>query len=251
MEDAAVWTVEELVRRAGLALTGSARAGGYAGAPNGRVRELPDQRVLRWYTSIGVVDRPIGGRGRGARYGPRHLRQLVAVKQLQAHGLALAEIQARLAGIGDDELARIAPLPPEVLAPAVVVAAPPAPTVPAPTAAPTLASPPDGAQVPPLPRFDRADSSSRRFWAFEPAAAEHRDPPAAGAAGPTGERIDVRPLAGLELAPGALLVLTAAPHPDDLAEFAEAARPLLAALARRGLIPRSVSPTEPTEGATR
>lgn len=232
MDEAAAWTLEELVQRVALALTGSAQAGIYSGAPNGRVRELPDQRVIRWYASIGIVDRPIGGRGRGARYGVRHLRQLVAVKQLQAQGLALAEIQAQLAGIPDDELARLVSLPPEVLA----------------------SRPPEGRAGPGStasgrsePRLDRSDSPSRRFWAVEPAPAAHDDPSAAAPA----RDPKVRPLAGLELAAGALLVLPVSPHPDDVAELAEAARPLLDALIRKGLIPRSAPLAEPIEGARR
>ncbi|HEX2805271.1 MAG TPA: MerR family transcriptional regulator, partial [Kineosporiaceae bacterium] len=86
MDEAPGWTLEELVRRVGLALDGAARVGAYPGAPNGRVRDVPDQRVIRWYTSTGLVDRPIGGRGRGARYGTRHLNQLMAIKRLQAVG---------------------------------------------------------------------------------------------------------------------------------------------------------------------
>lgn len=231
MDEAAAWTLEELVQRVALALTGSAQAGIYSGAPNGRVRELPDQRMIRWYASIGVVDRPIGGRGRGARYGLRHLRQLVAVKQLQAQGLSLAEIQAQLAGVPDDELARLVSLPPEVLA----------------------SRPPEGragsgssASGRSEPRLDRSDSPSRRFWAVEPAPVAHGDPSAAPAPVPK-----VRPLAGLELAAGALLVLPVSPHPGDVAELAEAARPLLDALIRKGLIPRSAPLAEPTEGARR
>jgi hypothetical protein len=43
-----------------------------------------------------------------ARYGPRHLRQLVAIKRLQAQGLALAQIQARLTGATDAVLEQVA-----------------------------------------------------------------------------------------------------------------------------------------------
>jgi DNA-binding transcriptional MerR regulator len=207
-------------------LTGSAQSGDYPGAPNGRVRELPDQRMIRWYTSTGIVDRPFGGRGRGARYGVRHLRQLVAVKQLQAQGLQLADIQVRLAGVADDELARLVPLPPEAVEPA--------PASPVAQAAAGL-------------RIDRAEAPTRRFWAIDPAPVAHRAPDA-----PPQERLPVvHRFAGLELAPGALLVLPETPDPDDVAALAEAARPLVDALIRRGLIPRSASPAEPTEGASR
>src|SRR3954452_105990 len=95
MDGTPQWSLDELVHRVGLALEEATRSGGYPGAPNGRVRDVPDQRVIRWYTSTGLVDRPAGGRGRGARYGVRQLRQLVAIKRLQAQGLPLAEIQAR------------------------------------------------------------------------------------------------------------------------------------------------------------
>jgi DNA-binding transcriptional MerR regulator len=93
----------ELVQRVASVL-----AAGDVRAPNGRVTGLPDGRVIRWYTTIGLVDRPAGMRGRTALYGRRHLLQLVAVKRRQAEGLALAEIQAELAGATDATLHRIA-----------------------------------------------------------------------------------------------------------------------------------------------
>jgi DNA-binding transcriptional MerR regulator len=86
------WTLAELVQRAARAL-----AAADVRAPNGRVTEVPDARMIRWYTTTGLVDRPVM-RGRVATYGERHLLQLVAVKRLQAQGLTLAEIQQRLAG---------------------------------------------------------------------------------------------------------------------------------------------------------
>ena len=50
-------------------------------------------------------------RGRTALYGRRHLLQLVAIKCLQATGIALAELQRQLLGLTDAELARVAKLP--------------------------------------------------------------------------------------------------------------------------------------------
>ncbi|WP_344617055.1 MerR family transcriptional regulator [Dactylosporangium salmoneum] len=82
----------------------------YAGAPNGRVREVPDARAVRWYSTIGLVDRPVM-QGRTALYGPRHLAQLVAIKRLQSQGHKLADIQVELAGVPDDALMRIAEMP--------------------------------------------------------------------------------------------------------------------------------------------
>ena len=106
-----VWTLDELVDRVGRAL-----AAEYPGAPNGRVRDLPDRRAIRWYTTTGLVDRPLGMRGRTALYGDRHLLQLVALKRRQAEGRSLAEIQAELAGRTDAELTGVARVPAELLA---------------------------------------------------------------------------------------------------------------------------------------
>src|SRR5918996_2636452 len=100
------WTLDELAERVDAAL-----AVDYPGQPSGRVRDVPDRRAIRWYTTIGLVDRPAAHRGRTAMYGPRHLLQLVAVKRLQARGLPLVAIQQELAGATDAQLARVARLP--------------------------------------------------------------------------------------------------------------------------------------------
>jgi len=99
------WTIDELGAQVALAL-----AVDYEGPPNSRVREVPDQRTIRYYTTLGLIDRPAEMRGRTALYGPRHLLQLVAIKRLQARGLALAEIQERLLGLTDAALRRLAQL---------------------------------------------------------------------------------------------------------------------------------------------
>jgi DNA-binding transcriptional MerR regulator len=106
-----VWTLDELLERVSAALTAE-----YSGAPNGRVRDVPDRRAVRWYATTGLVDRPSVMRGRTALYERRHLLQLVAVKRLQSEGRALAEIQAELAGATDAKLAKIAKVPAELLA---------------------------------------------------------------------------------------------------------------------------------------
>src|SRR5918992_1310856 len=100
------WTLDELAERVDAAL-----AVDYPGQPSGRVRAVPDRRAIRWYTTIGLIDRPAAHRGRTALYGPRHLLQLVAVKRLQAEGRPLVAIQQELAGATDTQLARIARLP--------------------------------------------------------------------------------------------------------------------------------------------
>lgn len=105
------WPIAELARRVAAAL-----AHDYESADSGRVRAVPDVRAIRWYASIGLLDKPAAFRGRTALYGPRHLRQLVAVKRLQAEGLPLADIQAELAGVSPQRLSRLAAVPEAVLA---------------------------------------------------------------------------------------------------------------------------------------
>ena len=132
-----LWTLDELAARVADAL-----AVGYDGPANGRIRGVPDGRSIRWYTTVGIVDRPAAFRGRQAVYGERHLLQLVAIKRRQAAGRTLAEIQAELAGATDGQLRAIA----DVRA---AEAAQAAPAVQAATAAP--ARPRFWASAPPAP----------------------------------------------------------------------------------------------------
>jgi len=104
MKSEELLTLDELCARAALAL-----ADGYAGSPNDRVRDLPDARTVRYYGTLGLLDRPTI-QGRTAYYGRRHLLQLVAIKRLQTNGLSLGEIQERLLGRSDAELAKVARL---------------------------------------------------------------------------------------------------------------------------------------------
>jgi DNA-binding transcriptional MerR regulator len=86
-------------------------ADGYQGVRSGRIRDLPDERTVRWYQSVGILDRPSGFRGRAALYGRRHLVQIAVIKRLQAAGFSLESIQGGLAGKTDGELARSLELP--------------------------------------------------------------------------------------------------------------------------------------------
>jgi DNA-binding transcriptional MerR regulator len=101
-----LWTIDEL--SAGVA---DALAADYPGQSNGRVREVPDRRTIRWYTTIGLLDRPAAMRGRTALYGRRHLLQIVAIKRLQADGHTLAEVQQHLVGATATMLEDIARVP--------------------------------------------------------------------------------------------------------------------------------------------
>src|SRR5947209_6730779 len=97
------WTLDELCDQAAQAL---AREG--AAPLDGRVREVPDRRTLRYYTTLGLLDRPAEMRGRTAYYGRKHLWQLLAIKRLQARGQTLVQIQQALLGLSDEELLRLA-----------------------------------------------------------------------------------------------------------------------------------------------
>ncbi|HVV19075.1 MAG TPA: MerR family transcriptional regulator, partial [Pseudonocardiaceae bacterium] len=109
-----LWTIDEL--SAGVA---GALAADYPGQSNGRVRDVPDRRTIRWYTTIGLLDRPAAMRGRTALYGRRHLLQLVAIKRLQADGRTLAAVQEELLGATTAMLESIARVPAGVPSPAV------------------------------------------------------------------------------------------------------------------------------------
>jgi MerR HTH family regulatory protein len=225
----AIWTLDELTERVGGALSV-----GYDGQPSGRVRDLPDRRAIRWYTTIGLVDRPGATRGRTAMYGPRHLLQLVAIKRLQARGLSLVAIQAELAGATDAQLTRLARLP--GAAPPPAVAPPPGLREAAAGAAVPAATPAPGqgeAGTAPAATHAAGRGLVRRgrFWRERPveAAGAGGAPPVAAAA--------VATLRGVRLGERATLLLDPARPLDDadLRAILEAARPLLEALRARGL----------------
>lgn len=110
------WTIAELAEIAATTLAAGDQQGHGPARANGRVRDVPNERLIRWYVTVGLVDPPLSRRGRVARYGPRHLLQLVAIKRRQAEGRSLAEIQAELAGATNASLAAVARVPGTVLA---------------------------------------------------------------------------------------------------------------------------------------
>ena len=71
---------------------------------NGQVRAVPDERTLRWYGTLGLLDRPLSWRGRTALYGERHRLQALAIKRLQLAGWPIANIQQRLLSADDAAL---------------------------------------------------------------------------------------------------------------------------------------------------
>src|SRR5271157_4763365 len=100
-----LWTIHQLSAEVERVL-----AVDYEGSRNGRVRDIPDLRTIRYYTTAGLLERPAEMRGRTALYGRRHLLQLVAIKKLQASGLSLSQIQEWMAAATDLLLERLAGL---------------------------------------------------------------------------------------------------------------------------------------------
>lgn len=224
------WTIAELGRKVAEAL-----AVGYQGPPNGQVRAVPNQRSIRYYTTLGLLDRPVDMRGRTALYGPRHLRQLVAIKRLQAQGQSLAEIQEILAGASPRKLAAIARVPDALLAGA----------APADSMDSTLASDNDDE-----PRQTTARSTD--FWAALPreetcgdtdtdgvASADEERGLAADAQGhaDTDASLDAAILARIDLAPGVSLVVEPARAlgRGDVVAIRRAAAAVMNELVERGI----------------
>jgi DNA-binding transcriptional MerR regulator len=217
------WTLDELAERVDVAL-----AVDYPGPPSARVRAVPDRRAIRWYTTIGLIDRPVAHRGRTALYGPRHLLQLVAVKRLQASGLPLVDVQQQLAGATDTQLARVARLP----------GGPAALDV---RERPAAEQPGAG---PPRAVAGRARRAG--FWREQAAAFTAAPSGRAAPGGPAAPATStgypdpeppVANLRGVRLGEGATLLLEPGRQLDaaDVQAVVDAARPLLAVLRERGL----------------
>ena len=95
------WTLADLVSEA------ETRIAALPAPKNGQIRAVPDERTIRYYGTLGLLDRPIAMRGRTALYGRRHLAQVVAIKRLQTTGSSLAEIQALWPTLDDGTLTRM------------------------------------------------------------------------------------------------------------------------------------------------
>jgi DNA-binding transcriptional MerR regulator len=203
----ALWTLDELTAAVSQALSE-----GYEGAVSGRVRDVPDRRTIRYYTTLGLIDGPAEMRGRTAIYNRRHLLQIVAIKKLQARGRRLAEVQQTLLGRTERELARIAGLDP--------------PEGPGQTAAPATA---------------RAD---RDFWRQEPETHAPSSPVIEETAGGVSSRLPAsseeppRALFGVPLLEGVTLLLSPSRPVEvhDVQAIRAAAGPLIRTLTRSRLI---------------
>ena len=156
------WAMKQLVAVVEKAL---ARAP-YDGQRSARVRGVPDQRTIRYYTTLGLLDPPAEMRGRTALYGRRHVFQLVAIKRLQSHGLSLSQVQQAMLGVDNRRLSRWAALPTGFWEQASTVL-PAASLSPEALLAPTM--PLDS--VPPR----RQDGLRRTFWMSTPSVANVAD----------------------------------------------------------------------------
>jgi hypothetical protein len=238
--------MDELVERVRQTL-----AAEYPGAPNGRVRDVPDRRAIRWYTTTGLVDRPLGMQHRSAVYGPRHLLQVVAVKRRQAQGHSLAAIQAELTGASDADLAAVARVPAAQLA-----ASPSTPDAGAErprfwAAAPAAAATEAGATAEAgatdgTTATDGAGAAAASLAASMPSsaagspAAAAPAPAAPAPAPPSGAPPAATEVGGIALGGGAILVLPVRPSTVDFVELTAAAQPLIHFLVEHGLLHTAV-----------
>ena len=94
-----LWTLPELVAEV------AARIAALPAPKNGQVRAIPDDRTVRYYVTLGLLDRPSAVRGRTALYGKKHAAQVVAIKRLQTMGRSLSEIQQLWPTLDDRTLA--------------------------------------------------------------------------------------------------------------------------------------------------
>src|SRR5262245_32085980 len=70
----------------------------------GSVAEVPDERIVRYYLSEGLISAPSERRGTASVYGYRHLLQLLVVKRLQADYLPIRKIKELIENKGEGEM---------------------------------------------------------------------------------------------------------------------------------------------------
>ncbi len=217
------YTIAELADASAAALDALGIA-----ARNGQVRDRPDARTIRYYSALGLVDRPADMTGRTALYGDRHLLQVLAVKALQARGASLADVQRTLVGASEPELrTAVGPDLPVALA----AAAGSAPRRPdhAFWRTPPVTAPVRAAAAP----LSAGPPSAPESVLSEPAPAHRRAHAADGPMRP-------RQLIAVPLAEGATLLIEQADREAlDVGALRAAAAPLLTHMTDAGLLPGS------------
>lgn len=125
-----------------------------------RVTWTPTPRLLRYYTTLGILDRAAHFQGRTAFYTGKHLLQVLAIKHLQLAGNRLEDIQQLLFGKSEDKLAQMLGLTLPL----------PKPEVPSQTAAPLARRPDFWEEMPeralPTPTLPKAPR--RQLLSLEP-----------------------------------------------------------------------------------
>jgi DNA-binding transcriptional MerR regulator len=185
------WTISELVDEV------ARRIAALPKPQNGQVRAVPDDRTIRYYGTIGLIDRPAAMRGRTALYNKKHVAQVVAIKRLQTTGRSLAEIQAMWPTLDDATLSRMSGVD--------------------------------------LPGATKSKATRKDFWKAEPAHATPISaaaaPVRAAAAAPAELRVELAPNISLSIELSSDISISRA----DVAAIRAAAAPLIAELARRQL----------------
>lgn len=74
-----------------------------------RVTEIPSERTIRFYTANSLVDKPVAREGTHARYGYRHLLQVLAIKYLQSQYLPLVKVRSLVENISNRDLELLIP----------------------------------------------------------------------------------------------------------------------------------------------
>jgi DNA-binding transcriptional MerR regulator len=73
----------------------------------GSVTEVPDERMVRYYSGEGLISPPEGKQGLSAVYGYGHLLQLLVIKRLQSVHLPIRKIKELVEGKSERELEQI------------------------------------------------------------------------------------------------------------------------------------------------
>ncbi len=71
------------------------------------VTEVPDERMVRYYTTEGLISTPEARQGPSAVYGYNHLLQLLVIKRLQADHLPIRKIKELVEGKTERELEQL------------------------------------------------------------------------------------------------------------------------------------------------
>jgi len=73
----------------------------------GSVSEVPDERMVRYYSGEGLISPPEGKQGLSAVYGYGHLLQLLVIKRLQAEHLPIRKIKELVESKSERELEQL------------------------------------------------------------------------------------------------------------------------------------------------